>query len=141
MARCGRADASQLLSAAVPQDQPSRGRATLQRPGVAVRGRNDRFVAEAGLEAPVPATAVTAAIDGAQPPAVTVVVHRRALGEEAQFCGCVDRQRRGAGRGTTADGTTIADAERPPECFVQHSGHCGRIEGQSQMPVGPFRYR
>ena len=63
--------------APVPDDEPGRDGAMLQRPRVAVCGRRDEGVTASSLKTAVATTAVRSAVNGAQPPAVALVVDRR----------------------------------------------------------------
>ena len=78
--------------APVPDDKPGRDGATLQRPRVAVCGRRDDGVTASSLKTAVAAAAVRSAVNGAQPPAVAVVVGRRTFREETPDGGRIHRQ-------------------------------------------------
>ena len=78
--------------AAVPDDEARRDGAVLQGPRVTVRGRGGERVAGAGLKTAIATTAVGAPVDGTEPPAMSLVVSRRAFREEPLDGAVIQRQ-------------------------------------------------
>jgi len=77
---------AELFVAAVTDNEPWRDRPMGEGPGVTVCGRNHRrFAATSSLESAIAPASIGTTIDRAQPPAVTVVVDRRALRVPALF--------------------------------------------------------
>ena len=98
-------DGAKLLVAAVTDDEARGDGPVVKGPGIPVsRGDERRGTGSTRLEPSIAPAAICAAVYGAQPPAVAVVVDRGALGQEPADRGLVQGELRGSDSKPGADG-------------------------------------